>query len=120
MRASGALAWAAGLLPGVAAAADAGPDLGTAVLKMVAALALVLGVFALAVYFMRRFGVMPVSGGGDLLRIERVVSLGHRSRLAVVRAGDRRLLLGITPGSIRRLADLGPASGAESGSDDAA
>lgn len=112
----------AGSLPLVAAAADGGggPNLGYAVLKMAGALALVLGVFALGIYALRRFGVMPVSGQGDLLRIERVVSLGHRSRLTVVRVADRRLLLGVTPGSIRRLADLGPVPGKESGEDDAA
>ena len=117
-------AWvlAGGWAPVAAAAApgDGGPDLGLAVFKMLGALALVLGVFALGIYALRRFGVMPVSGSGDVLRIERVVSLGHRSRLTVVRAGDRRLLLGVTPGSIRRLADLGPATGEESGEDDAA
>lgn len=104
----------------LAAEAGGGPDLGLALFKMIGALALVLGVFALGVYALRRFGVMPVSGTGDVLRIERVVSLGHRSRLTVVRAGNRRLLLGVTPGSIRRLADLGPATAEESEEDDAA
>jgi flagellar protein FliO/FliZ len=97
------------VLPALAAAAQPGgdvPDLGTAMLKMLAALALVLGLFAVGVYLLKRFGVVPWAAQGGELRLERVVSLGYRSRLAVVRAGGQRFLVGITPTQINRIAEL--------------
>lgn len=99
----------AGVLPALAAAAQPGgdvPDLGTAMLKMLAALALVLGLFAVVVYLLKRFGVVPWAAQGGDLRLERVVSLGYRNRLAVVRAGGQRFLVGITPTQINRIAEL--------------
>jgi flagellar biosynthetic protein FliO len=95
--------------PGLAAAAEAGsgaPDLGYAMLKMLAALALVLGLFALGIYALKRFGVVPWGGQGGDLRVERVISVGYRSRLAVVRASGQRFLVGITPSHIQRIAEL--------------
>jgi flagellar biosynthetic protein FliO len=97
------------VLPALAGAAQPGgdvPDLGTAMLKMLAALALVLGLFAVGVYLLKRFGVVPWAAQGGDLRLERVVSLGYRSRLAVVRAGGQRFLVGITPTQINRIAEL--------------
>jgi len=95
------------MVPGFALAAGGdAPDLGNALLKMLAALALVLGLFALGIYLLKRFGVVPWSAQGGELRIERVVSLGSRSRLAIVRAGDQRFLLGITSNQISRIAEL--------------
>ena len=91
------------------AAAEAGrdvPDLGTAVLKMLAALALVLGLFAVGIYLLKRFGVVPWTAQAADLRIERVLSLGYRSRIAVVRASGQRFLVGITPTQINRIAEL--------------
>ena len=88
------------------AAEEQSPSFGFALVKMLVALGVVLGLFALAVYFLKRAGFMPVGTQGGDLRVERVVSLGYRSRLAVVRAGGRRLLLGVTPSSIRRLGEL--------------
>jgi flagellar biosynthetic protein FliO len=95
--------------PALAAAAEAGrdvPDLGTAVLKMLAALALVLGLFAVGIYLLKRFGVVPWTTQAADLRIERVLSLGYRSRIAVVRASGQRFLVGITPTQISRIAEL--------------
>ena len=108
----GIAASAAGLgcvLPALVGAAQPGgdvPDLGTAMLKMLAALALVLGLFAAGIYLLKRFGVVPWSAQGGDLRLERVVSLGYRNRLAVVRAGGQRFLVGITPTQINRIAEL--------------
>jgi flagellar biosynthetic protein FliO len=42
-------------------------------------------------------------GAGDVLRVERVLALGARERLVLVRHGERQLLLGVTAGSIRLL-----------------
>ena len=86
-------------------AADA-PNFGTALVKMLAALGLVLGLFALAIYFLKRTGVVTAGGQRGELQVERMISVGYRNRVAIVRAGERRLLVGITANSVNRLADL--------------
>ena len=117
--------WRWGLLavagtPLVTVAAEAGrdvPDLGMALVKMLAALGLVLGLFALGIYFLKRFGMVPWARQGGQLRIERVVSLGYRSRMAIVQAGGQRFLVGITPTQIQRIAEL-PEHGDDTADDD--
>jgi flagellar protein FliO/FliZ len=43
------------------------------------------------------------AGGGPPLRVERVLAVGARERLVLVRHGPVQLLLGVTAGSIRVL-----------------
>ncbi|MEF8982825.1 FliO/MopB family protein [Thiohalorhabdus sp.] len=102
----------------VAQAGEGVPDLGMALVKMLAALGLVLGVFALGVYFLKRFGLVPWTRQGGDLRIERMVSLGYRSRMAIVQASGQRFLVGITPTQIQRIAEL-PENGNDAADDDA-
>ena len=73
---------------------------------MFAALALVLGLFALFIYGLKRFGVTGWSGQAGELRIERFTSVGYRSRVAIIRASGQRYLIGVTPHSIQRIAEL--------------
>jgi len=87
-------------------AAEDGPNFGTALVKMLAALGLVLGLFALAIYLLKRTGMVNAGGQRGELQIERMISVGYRNRVAIVRAGERRLLVGITAHSVNRLADL--------------
>ncbi len=70
--------------------------------KLGLALLLVLGLFLAFAWMMRRFNGMqsPARGG---LRVITGLSLGTRERLVVVKAGKTQLLLGITPGQIRKL-----------------
>ncbi|MFA9461497.1 flagellar biosynthetic protein FliO [Thiohalorhabdus methylotrophus] len=94
------------LVPDVVRAANGGPDFGVALVKMLVGLGIVLGLFALGVYALKRFGLLATGTQGEELRVERMISLGYRNRLAIVRAGNRRLLVGVTAGSVTRLADL--------------
>lgn len=70
--------------------------------KLGLALLLVLGLFMAFAWLMRRFnGFQPSAKGG--LRVITGLSLGARERLVVVKAGKQQILLGVTPGQIRKL-----------------
>jgi flagellar protein FliO/FliZ len=51
-------------------------------------------------------------GGATPLRVERVLAIGARERLVLVRHGDELLLLGVTAGSVNVL-QRSPAAAAE-------
>ncbi|GIX22640.1 MAG: hypothetical protein KatS3mg121_1423 [Gammaproteobacteria bacterium] len=67
---------------------------------------MVLAMLLLGAWLWRRVTGLQGGGGGGL-RIEASLAIGSRERLLVVRAGQRRLLLGVSPAGIVRLAALG-------------
>ena len=72
-------------------------------------LALVLGMFGLAMRMLRRFSG-GVRGGGDApFTVVRRIALGPRQGLAVVRLGERALLVSMGDGGVRHIAELTPA-----------
>ncbi len=74
-------------------------------LKLVVALGVVIGFFALFAFLMRRyqgFGHTPDNG----LAIVASLSLGTRERLVVIQAGQKQVLLGITQSQITSLSEL--------------
>jgi flagellar protein FliO/FliZ len=89
--------------------------------KMLASLALILGLIFLVAYLARRFvpAARRGSGGPDAIRIVSVKSLGPRRSLIFIRVKGRSLLLGSTPNAITRLADLDLPSGADNDERDA-
>lgn len=73
------------------------------------ALALVLGMFGVAMRMLRRFSG-GVRGGGDApFTVVRRIALGPRQGLAVVRLGERALLVSMGDGGVRHIAELTPA-----------
>jgi flagellar protein FliO/FliZ len=71
-------------------------------LHTVGALLLVLGViFALAWLARRLQGLRPSATG--VLRIEAGVQVGTRERVIWLRAGDKHLLIGVSPGRVQTL-----------------
>jgi flagellar protein FliO/FliZ len=66
------------------------------------ALAVVLGVFFLCVWAMRKLGGLPV-GGGEKMRMVGGLSLGMRERVVLLQVGKKQLILGVTPGRIETL-----------------
>ncbi len=68
------------------------------------ALVLVGGLLALAIWLLKRLRLGTRHGESEALNIISHTSLGTREKLVVVRFGDKKLLLGVTPGSITRLA----------------
>ncbi len=65
-------------------------------------------------------GAAAGRGAAAALRVERVLSLGARERLVLVRHGEVQLLLGVTAGSIRLLDRQPPASAPPAGPGDQA
>ena len=73
------------------------------------ALVVVLGVALVSLRWLARrgFGPMGVRGAGSLT-VEGRLALEPRRSVYIVRAGGRRLLLGVSEAGISTLADLGP------------
>jgi flagellar biosynthetic protein FliO len=91
------------------------------IVKMVVALACIVGLIFLIVFVLKR--TMPGAIRNPAERVGMQVlgqlSLGNRQRICVVRVQDQTLLLGITEGSINTLAELTtPRSDAEKEADD--
>jgi flagellar protein FliO/FliZ len=84
-----------------AAQAPQGPSL----LPLVLTLVFVLALIPVAVWMLKRMGAGHVAGAGGL-RVVAQLSLGQRERLVVVEAGERWLLLGVTPSAINRIGTL--------------
>jgi flagellar protein FliO/FliZ len=72
------------------------------VVQVLAGLAIVLAVFAVAVFLLKRLGRIRSLGAGGM-RVVDSLSLGTRDRIVMVQIGDVQLLLGVTPGAIRSL-----------------
>lgn len=90
------------------------------IVKMVVALACIVGLIFGVVYVLKR--VMPgaVRSPEDRvdLQILGQLSMGSRQRVCVLRVLDRTLLVGITEGSINTLAELTTQSAAQKEADD--
>ncbi len=79
---------------------------GSSLASMAGSLVLVLALIFVFAWLMRRMqGLRPARG--DTLRIEGGLQLGAKERIVIVQAGDARLLLGVTAGSISLLQRLG-------------
>lgn len=95
------------LSPSLATAAEpvlpAGPSLDLhSYLSVIVSLGVVLGLILLAGWLMRR--VQRVRRGGSAtLEIVDVLPVGPKEKILLVRAGDRRLLIGLTPGRMSAL-----------------
>jgi len=78
------------------------------------ALLLVLGLIGAALWVLRRTGIAPRGGGGQL-RVVTQLALGPRERVVIVEVGERWWLLGVGAGGITRLGSVpkGEASASE-------
>ncbi len=106
------LAAALSLLPALARAqgeaAGLAPegDFYTAMVKMLAGLALVLGIMVGAYWLVRRLAPKAAALGGGRMRLLARLGLGPRKFLAMVEVADRVLVLGVTTDSIRLVCEL--------------
>lgn len=71
---------------------------------------LVIGLLALAAWVLRRN--LPARRAGQAVTVETAMSLGDRRSLVIVAVEGRRLLLGLTPGSVSLVTELGASFGA--------
>jgi len=73
-------------------------------IRYVTALLIVGGLLALAIWMLRRFRLGSPDASRNSLRVTAHASLGAREKLVVVRFGGQDHLIGVTPGSISRIA----------------
>ncbi|MFP7756410.1 flagellar biosynthetic protein FliO [Thermodesulfobacteriota bacterium B35] len=92
------------LLPAPAGAAES-LSMGSAVLQMIWALAVVAGLI-LIIYALARRRLGPAALRGGAIRVVELRHLMPKTSLALVEVRGRELLLGISAGNIRLLADL--------------
>ncbi|MDT8428973.1 MAG: flagellar biosynthetic protein FliO [Pseudomonadales bacterium] len=74
----------------------------SALLQVLVSLVLLCGFILLCAWLYRRLGGTVV-GAGENIRLLSALSLGNRDRIAVIQAGDKQLLLGVSPGRINVL-----------------
>ena len=77
-------------------------------LRALLSLGAVIGVMLLTLYGLKRWKILPNTGSqSGPLDIVAQRTLGNRNYLMVVRADQRRFLIGVSPQGMRCLADLG-------------
>lgn len=76
------------------------------IVRLVVAVAVVIGLLLLTVRFGRRMNGRGSSGPRTTLRVVSRQALGRSASVAVVRVDDRLLLLGVTDGSVNLLTEL--------------
>ncbi|MBD3180037.1 MAG: flagellar biosynthetic protein FliO, partial [Candidatus Latescibacteria bacterium] len=77
---------------------------------------IIAGLIYAFVYFMKRFFMKSGGRGKGSLELVGSLTLGQKSKLCIVKAGERTLLIGVTGQQINSLAELDP-SELEDGSD---
>ena len=70
----------------------------------------VLGLVVALAWLLRRGAFGPLAGGSRAITVETAVPLGERRSLVIVAVEGRRLLLGMTPGQISMVTELGAAA----------
>ncbi len=104
-RAAVALTFAATATAHAQTTAATSPAPGPSLLPLILTLVFVLALIPVAVWMLKRMGAGGATSAAGL-RVVAQVSLGQRERLVVVEAGERWLVLGVTPSSINRIGTL--------------
>lgn len=89
-------------------AGNAAPEIGTIAYlskSVVALLVIVVLIFAV-VWLMKRFGGFQ-GGGGGCISVVDTISLGSRERAVLLNVKGREILVGVAPGRVETLCDLG-------------
>jgi flagellar protein FliO/FliZ len=98
------LADAAALVPDTAATKPAARSLSAADMAGWGfSLIVVLGVFFLCVWGIRKFGGLSVNNKGERMRLLGGLTLGMREKVMLLQVGNKQLVLGVTPGRIETL-----------------
>ncbi|MCK4840635.1 MAG: flagellar biosynthetic protein FliO [Methylococcales bacterium] len=73
------------------------------ILSWAMGLVIVLALFFVCVWFMRKMGVVSAINTKQQMRVLTGLSLGMREKLVLVQVGEKQLVLGVTPGRIDNL-----------------
>ncbi|MFT4767488.1 MAG: flagellar protein FliO/FliZ [Glaciecola sp.] len=84
--------------------ASAAPELFSAsyLFQVLGSLVLVFVCLFAVVYFLKRFNGVGV-GSGSALRVLGSVNVGQREKVVLMEVGGEQLLIGVAPGSVRRI-----------------
>jgi len=82
------------------------PGLGFLMLKSVMGLAGVLALFAFGIWLVRRFQPGLKTTGGNILVLEKRLSIDGKNAVAVIRYGCQRWLIGLSPSGLTRIDQL--------------
>lgn len=77
----------------------------TSVLQWGFSLIVVLAIFVMIIWLLRKTGSLNFSGKSQLAIISGL-SLGMREKLVLIKVGEKQLLLGVTPGRVDKLLEL--------------
>jgi flagellar protein FliO/FliZ len=77
-------------------------------MEAVVATCIVLALLGGTLWLLRK-GLSRQNGAGAAMSVESSLSLGERRSLVVVRVEGRRLLMGVAPGQVRLVTELGAA-----------
>lgn len=100
--------------PALALAADSDAGSNMALYALIVPLLLVMGAAVAATLVLKRWRVGLTRRDGPL-QLVHVIAVGPREKIALLKTGSRYLVVGITPGSITRLAALSDIQEAASG-----
>ena len=95
--------YAASETPFAAPVQQAAPSSAGGLLRVILALMVVLAAVLAAAWLARRLRAFSGGGGSSSLELLAQLPLGARERAVLVRVGDRQLLIGVAPGSVRTL-----------------
>ena len=93
------------ILPRLAAAQSAAPELGASVLQMILGLGVVLLLVFASLYLLKRLAA-PRGSAAGLLHVVAATAIGTRERVVVLEIGETWLILGTAPGSVTALGQM--------------
>lgn len=76
--------------------------------KLLAGLIFVCVIIVVLAWLYKRFGIVGLQAN-HAIELESVLTLGNKEKLVIIKADNRRLLLGVTQGNINNLAELAKA-----------
>lgn len=92
--------------PRVSAVTDISSPVSTSsIVQVIIGLILVLAIIALSAWLLRRFGRFSSYENGAL-KVVATLSLGPRDKILLVQAGDKQILVGMSPGRMQTLCEL--------------
>lgn len=85
-----------------AAAADAASATGSSVLQLILGFIAILGLLFATLWALKKLS-LPRGGASSMVRVVSAAAVGPRERVVLVDVGEKRLVLGVSPGNVALL-----------------